>query len=224
MPPGLGASRAAAAGLGIVGLIAAGIAFAPMFGLHPLAAQVGAGSEWIAPVTVIGAVPSAAAPAPSASASPAPAAPTGPPTGPPTAVKVPSVGISTTLEQLGLAADGTLSTPAFTDAGWYKLGTAPGDIGPAIIVGHVDSTTGPAVFYRLPLVKVGAQVQVQRDGQWLTFTVTAINRYAKANFPTDLVYGPTPTPELRLITCGGAFDATKGSYEDDIVVFARETA
>ena len=130
----------------------------------------------------------------------------------------------TSLEQLSIRADGSLAPPRFTDAGWYAQGTAPGDVGPAVIAGHVDSTSGPSVFYRLKDLRNGDQILVERGGRWLTFTVTSVARYPKTSFPTSTVYGPTPTAELRLITCGGAFNNSNESYDDNIVVYARETA
>lgn len=145
--------------------------------------------------------------------------------GPPTRLRIPSVKIDTRLDPLGLAADGTLATPTeFERAGWFADGTAPGDVGPAVIAGHVDNRTAGAVFYRLAELKRGAKVEVERDGHWLTFTVTAREEYPKATFPTARVYGPTPGPELRLITCGGEFDKSRGSYRDNIVVYAVLTS
>jgi sortase (surface protein transpeptidase) len=84
----------------------------------------------------------------------------------------------------------------------------------------VDSKTGPAVFYRLHELKAGAQVQVQRGPIWLTFDVTAVEKYPKTKFPSAKVYGPTPVAELRLITCGGTFDTAHNSYRDNVVVYA----
>jgi sortase (surface protein transpeptidase) len=150
--------------------------------------------------------------------------PNGSATAAPTAVKIPSISVHTSLEQLSLRADGSLTPPKFTDAGWYAQGTAPGDVGPAVIAGHVDSTSGPSVFYRLKDIHTGDHILVERGGRWLTFTVTSVGRYPKTNFPTSTVYGPTPTAELRLITCGGAFNNARESYDDNIVVYARETA
>jgi hypothetical protein len=120
-------------------------------------------------------------------------------------------------------ADGTLKVPNdFGVAGWYRLGTKPGSRGPAVIVGHVDSESGPAVFYRLGTLTRGALVRVAwRSGASLLFRVYAVREYAKASFPSLLVYGETRGPELRLITCGGSFDAETGHYLDNVVVFAR---
>jgi LPXTG-site transpeptidase (sortase) family protein len=100
---------------------------------------------------------------------------------------------------------------------------APGDPGPALIAGHVDSRTGPAVFYRLHQLGAGDVVQVQRGGRWLSFRVVSTEQYAKDEFPTDKVYRPTPGPELRLITCGGEFNHARRSYRDNIVIYAVAT-
>ena len=110
-------------------------------------------------------------------------------------------------------------------AGWYRQGPAPGDPGPAVLTGHVDSVAGPAVFFRLRDIAVGDPVLVDRaDGTTVRFTVTRVARYPKGAFPAAEVYGPTPDAELRLITCGGVFDRATGSYADNVIVFARLVA
>lgn len=133
-----------------------------------------------------------------------------------------SVGIDTSLIDLGVAADGTLQVPAdYTQAGWLDVSPPPGARGPAVLAGHVDSTTGPAVFYRLRELKVGALVSVARaDGSTVAFRVDGVQQYAKDAFPTAAVYGPVPGPVLRLITCGGVFDRGTGHYRDNTVVYA----
>jgi sortase (surface protein transpeptidase) len=137
----------------------------------------------------------------------------------PQRLRIPDIDVDAALQQLHLLTDGTLAPPqGWVDAGWYADGTRPGDTGPAVIAGHVDSRRGPAVFYRLDRLRTGALVEVRQDGRWLAFRVTEVARYPKNGFPTDRVYGPTPDPQLRLITCGGAFDA--GSYLDNTVVYA----
>jgi sortase (surface protein transpeptidase) len=91
-------------------------------------------------------------------------------------------------------------------------------------VGHIDSRTGPGVFFRLPELRPGDQVYVTRaDGTLARFRVTAVQTYPKDHFPTQAVYGPVPDAELRLITCGGVFDRSRGSYLSNVVVFARLT-
>ena len=142
--------------------------------------------------------------------------------GKPVAVRIPSLGVSSSLESLSVGPSGALGAPVDYDrAGWYADGPVPGEIGPAIIAGHVDSTTGPAVFYRLAELKVGDEVIVDTDtARSLIFTVTARRQSAKATFPTAEVYSTVPRPELRLITCAGAFDRSVGHYTDNLVVFA----
>jgi LPXTG-site transpeptidase (sortase) family protein len=151
-----------------------------------------------------------------------PGAPAGPVTAaPPTRVRIPAIRVDSPLESLGLDDAGALRAPVdYGRAGWYAGGTAPGDTGPAVIAGHVDSHAGPAVFFRLYQLRPGDLVQVQRGDRWLAFRVIATARYAKDRFPTGEVYGPTPDPQLRLITCGGSFDATRRSYVDNVVAYA----
>lgn len=140
----------------------------------------------------------------------------------PVSVTVPSVGLSSSLVPIGVDATGALVPPAdYGQAGWFDAGVAPGQVGPAVLAGHVDSRSGPAVFYRLEDIAVGAQVLVDRaDGSTLTFTVTRVAEYPKSAFATDEVYGPTVDAQLRLITCGGEFDRSRRSYVDNVVVYA----
>ena len=106
-------------------------------------------------------------------------------------------------------------------AGWYEGGTRPGDPGSAVILGHVDSTSGPAVFYRLRELRPGDRVEVVRaGGSRVAFTVDRVEQYPKRRFPTAEVYYPTLGPKLRLVTCGGAFDDATGHYTDNVIVFA----
>jgi hypothetical protein len=143
------------------------------------------------------------------------------PTGAPTRVRVAAIGLDSPLETLHLGANGALQPPKqFERAGWYADGTAPGGIGPAVIAGHVDSKTGPAVFYRLRELTSGDRIEVVRGGMVLRFTVTRVAWYPKTRFPTSMVYGPTPDRQLRLITCGGVFDHKLRSYKDNLVVYA----
>lgn len=145
---------------------------------------------------------------------------------PPRRVTIDRLGIDSTLAPLDVQADGTLEVPAdYAQAGWHRSGTRPGNTGPAVLVGHVDSTEGPAVFFRLRELAPGDRLSVARvDGSQVIFEVYAVERYAKANFPTDAVYGATTVPELRLLTCGGSFDERSRSYEDNVVVYARVAA
>lgn len=141
----------------------------------------------------------------------------------PVRVRLPSVGVSSRLERLGLDSDGAIETPRhWQRAGWYDGGPRPGDIGAAVILGHVDSTTGPAVFYRLSELRPGDEIRVARaDGSVAIFAVDRLEQHRKTQFPTDEVYYPTPQPTLRLVTCGGDFDTQARSYRDNLVVFAR---
>jgi sortase (surface protein transpeptidase) len=140
----------------------------------------------------------------------------------PVRVRVPAIGVDSPLVRRGTDAAGALVPPAeFDRAGWFTGGAAPGDVGPAVLAGHVDSANGPAVFWRLRDLAPGDDVLVDRgDGTTVAFTVTAVARYPKDEFPTAAVYGPTPRAELRLITCGGTFDRALRSYTDNVVVSA----
>jgi hypothetical protein len=140
---------------------------------------------------------------------------------PPSEVRIPRVDIRSTLVGLDLDSTGELEAPAdFAKAGWYEQGTLPGDPGPAVIAGHVDSFKGPAVFYRLRELRPGDTVEVRRGTEWVPFRVVATGHYPKNKFPTAAVYGATPSAELRLITCGGDFDQGRRSYRDNVVVYA----
>jgi len=142
------------------------------------------------------------------------------PIGEPTRVRIPSIGVESSLEVLRLNRAGALQAPSYERAGWYADGVVPGDTGPAVIAGHVDSFRGPAVFFRLHTLHAGDAVEVERGGRWLIFRVTGIEQYPKRDFPTERVYRATPDAELRLITCGGVFDERGLSYRDNIVVYA----
>jgi hypothetical protein len=143
----------------------------------------------------------------------------------PTWLSIPSIGVRTSLINLGENKDGTLQVPTTTTvAGWFTGGPRPGTVGSAIIAGHVDSKTGPGIFFWLRALHRGDRIYVGRaDGTMAVFTVTSVRKFAKDTFPTSAVYGPVPDPELRLITCGGVFDRARGSYLSNVVVFARLT-
>jgi hypothetical protein len=141
--------------------------------------------------------------------------------GAPTRLRVPAIGVDTRLESLRIGGDGELVPPTdFGRAGWYADGTAPGDVGPAVIAGHVDSRRGPAVFVKLRELVAGDTIEVDRGGRIARFTVVSAAWYPKSAFPTEAVYGPTPDRQLRLITCGGVFDRSLRSYRDNLVVYA----
>ena len=139
----------------------------------------------------------------------------------PIRVQITSIGVDSPLMALGLQADGTLQVPTGGfPAGWYTGGPTPGQLGPAIIAGHVDMK-GPGVFYKLHDVVPGDQITVTRtDGSRPVFRVTGVKQFGKNKFPTNLVYGNIDHAGLRLITCGGSFNSATGHYEDNLVVFA----
>lgn len=112
-----------------------------------------------------------------------------------------------------------VSTPM--QAGWYEFGPSPGEVGPAVILGHVDGDKQAGIFYHLHELAVGARIDITRaDGRIVTYFVRNIDQIAKDEFPTDAVYGDTIEPELRLITCGGSFDRSARGYRDSIIVYA----
>ncbi len=141
--------------------------------------------------------------------------------GEPKALEIPSIGVKSDLLRLGIAPDGTAQVPGDPQrAGWFSGGARPGDEGPAVILGHIDSRTGPAVFYRLRELVPGAKVTVDTaSGGRVAFTVDRVQQVAKNAFPTGEVYGPAFGRQLRLITCGGSFDQSKGHYRDNVIVY-----
>jgi sortase (surface protein transpeptidase) len=178
--------------------------------LRPVAAGV---AVLPAPTGPIVAPPQSAAPKPVAA---------------PVSLTIPLIGVKTNLMTLGLRSDGELQVPLLSMAsvaGWYTGSPRPGSIGSAIIVGHIDTTKGPAVFARLNTLTRGDKIYVKRaDGTLVEFRVTSVQSYLKDHFPTEDVYGPVPDPELRLITCGGAWDPATGHYLSNIVVYATEVS
>lgn len=148
------------------------------------------------------------------------------PSSEPVAIDIPAIGVHSEMQQVGLTAEHTLEVPApgpgYDQAAWYKHSATPGASGPAIIVGHVDSAAdGPSVFFHLGNLRPEDEVLVtRRDGTVAIFTVEAVRRYPKDDFPTELVYGNTNHAALRLITCGGTFDRSQRSYRDNVIVFA----
>ncbi|GAA2239738.1 hypothetical protein GCM10010413_46750 [Promicromonospora sukumoe] len=153
----------------------------------------------------------------------APKASDGAETAEPVRISIPSIDVDAGFENLGIGQDGRLEAPVDYDlAGWYADGVEPGDVGPAIVAGHVDSRTAPAVFVRLDELDPGAEVLVEMsDGEVLTFETTRSTQSAKSAFPTADVYSNVPAPELRLVTCAGDFDSGSGHYVDNLVVFAE---
>ncbi|TDC28968.1 class F sortase, partial [Micromonospora sp. 15K316] len=153
------------------------------------------------------------------------AAPTGLPRATPTTIVIPRIGVDAQIMSLGTNPDGTVQVPPLDQAqlaGWYEPGPSPGEEGNAVIVGHVDSAAmGPAVFFDLGSVQPGDTVTVNRsDGRPATFRVDSVKSYPKDEFPTELVYGPSERPGLRVVTCGGQFDENARSYLNNVIVFA----
>ncbi|GLZ43002.1 class F sortase [Actinokineospora sp. NBRC 105648] len=140
----------------------------------------------------------------------------------PARVRIPAIGVDTALVDIGVDGTGALIPPTAADiAGWFTAGPAPGSVGPALLAGHVDSRAGPGVFFRLVDLRPGDRIEVERtDGSRVAFAVATTRHTPKTAFPTDLVYAPTPVPELRLVTCGGTFDRSIRSYRDNIIVEA----
>jgi hypothetical protein len=141
---------------------------------------------------------------------------------PPRRIQIAAIGVSAKVISLGLNKDGTIQTPKVWDeAGWYEPGPEPGERGPAVVVGHVDSKSGPAVFYRLRALRRGDAIRiVRRDRSAVSFRVQRIERWPKSDFPTHRVYGPTHGAVLRLVTCGGSFNASTGHYVENTIVYA----
>ncbi|MGD8200872.1 class F sortase [Ornithinimicrobium sp. W1679] len=148
---------------------------------------------------------------------------------PPVEVRLPALGVTSPLHPLGLAADGTLEVPTgdrVDEAAWYSGSPTPGEVGPTVVEGHVTGPGGrPSVFFELGASAVGDLVELDReDGRTVVYEVYRVDRFAKDAFPTVDVYGTTPGPELRVITCGGEFDEASGHHVDNTVVFARQVS
>jgi sortase (surface protein transpeptidase) len=162
--------------------------------------------------------PPTAAPPPSDPA-PAPAPPS--PAAEPVGIAIPSIGVDADVTAVGLNGDGTMETPDFGSAGWYAEGPRPGDPGPAVVVAHVDSRSGPDVFYRLRELQPGDQVMVeQADGTTAAFLVERSEQVDKDELPADRIWNRTSDRALRLITCGGEFDRSVRHYTDNLIVYA----
>jgi sortase (surface protein transpeptidase) len=168
-------------------------------------------------------------PGPATSSAPETAAPSPEPpaedVAEPVALAIPAIDVQTDLMTLGLNGDGTVEVPPLEKddkAGWYEPGPAPGAVGPAVILGHVDSAQwGPGIFFDLGAMAAGDEISVTRaDETVAVFAVDRVERHPKDDFPTIEVYGNTDDAQLRLITCGGAFDSGARSYEDNVIVFA----
>ena len=194
--------------VGLIAVVAGGAGL--LLTRHPVAQQFAAAPTLPAPTGPIAAAPQQRSV----------------PVGAPVALTIPSIGVQTSLIHLGLTAGGTLQVPSSTAvAGWYTGSPRPGAVGSAVIAGHIDSVSGPGVFFRLSALRPGDRVYVrQANGTLVDFRVTAVSKYPKDSFPTTAVYGAVPDPELRLITCGGTFDYSTRSYLSNTVVYAVETS
>jgi sortase (surface protein transpeptidase) len=143
----------------------------------------------------------------------------------PTEVNITAIGVHASVVPLGRNPDGSTEVPqSFQAAGWYEDGPRPGDPGPAVILGHVDSLHGPAVFYHLKELSPGQLIEVSGAGESYTFRVDTVASFTKDHFPTALVFDPVPVPALRLVTCGGSFDDKRRSYRSNVVVFATKVS
>ena len=142
----------------------------------------------------------------------------------PVRLSVPSIKVAAPVAPVGQAADGSVAVPPLSrhnETGWYDRGPTPGEPGRAIIVGHVDTKSGPSVFYRLHELKPGDRIEVTRsDRSVAVFTVDTVEHFDKANLPADRVYGDDGPPGLRLITCGGEWLGGKTGYADNVIAFA----
>jgi Sortase domain len=141
--------------------------------------------------------------------------------GNPVSIAIPAVGIDTRVVPVGLRADRTMEVPEVDLAGWYEPGPRPGEAGPAVIVGHVDSRHGPAVFFRLGELRQGDRITIgQQGGAARSFLVERVERSPKEALPVGRIWDRTRQPVLRLITCGGSFDRSTGHYRDNVIVYA----
>lgn len=140
----------------------------------------------------------------------------------PVTLSIPAIGVAVAVSELGLNPDGTVQVPTdFQVPGWYRLGPSPGQVGSAVILGHVDSYQGPAVFFNLRSLTAGDPVDVTlADGMVAHFVVTSVAMYPKDQFPAQQVYGSHGNSQLQLVTCGGTFDSQTGHYLSNIVVYS----
>jgi LPXTG-site transpeptidase (sortase) family protein len=143
----------------------------------------------------------------------------------PMRLRIPAIGIQAPVAAVGLNANDTVQVPPLNDhnlTGWYEYGPSPGQRGPAVLLGHVDSVTGISVFFHLKDLHKGDKIYITlADGKTATFAVDGLQRVSKTAFPTSAVYGKLSYAGLRLITCGGTFDPTTGHYADNIIVYAH---
>ncbi|MFD9397116.1 class F sortase [Streptomyces sp. NPDC060000] len=143
----------------------------------------------------------------------------------PVRLLIPKIAVDAPFTDLAIGADGRLQPPPAADTnlvGWHAKGASPGETGTAIIAGHVDTKTSPAVFAGLSTLAKGDGFQVLRaDGSKASFRVDSVETFDKADFPSDRVYADTPDAQVRLITCAGNYDRQVKDYTDNLVVFAH---
>ncbi len=144
----------------------------------------------------------------------------------PVSLSIPAIGVTVPLSSLGLNPDGTVQVPTdYQEPGWFRLGPTPGQVGSSVILGHVDSYQGPAVFFQLRSLQPGDQVDVLlSDGVDVQFAVDTVATYLKSQFPAQEVYGSHGVSALQLVTCGGQFDGATGGYLSNVVVYTSLVA
>ena len=203
------AASGALAGLGVTALVVAAAVW-PSAASEPLVASPILVEPAVVVEPALAGVPTAAIQQPD------------PDAGDPIRVRIPDIDVDADVIDLGLNPDRTLEVPEdFDQTGWYTGRSIPGEPGPSVIAGHVDSTTGPAVFFRLHELDEGDLVLIDRtDDVTALYRVSSAVDTEKTSFPTEQVYDLTVEPTLRLITCGGSFDRSAGSYEGNLIVFA----
>jgi len=142
----------------------------------------------------------------------------------PTSITIPAIDVHAQIIAVGLQADGAMQLPDPDQVGWYRLGPRPGAPGPAVLIGHVDSDSDPAVFFRLRQLRPGDQILIgQHDGTTSRFLVGRLEQHPKTALPTGRIWTSATRPLLRLITCGGPFNSTTRHYRDNIIVYASPT-
>ena len=146
----------------------------------------------------------------------------------PQRLTIPAINVQAPILDVGLAGDGSVDVPPLgrhNEAGWFDGGPTPGQFGPALIVGHADTRTGPSVFHRLPKLKPGQRIEVLREDRSVAvFEVNSVEHYNKGRLPVQRVYGDYSRPSLRLVTCGGRWLGDRAGYSDNVVVFASLVA
>jgi len=208
-------------GIGAGAILTAGLILLAVGGLVVLHAMAGGVSLPPASAQQIPVTVGTAVPAPVGLSHMAPPLP--PST--PVRIEIPALAVNAPVMRLGRNSDGTVQVPPLGNhnlAGWYDGSVTPGQAGSSVVLGHVDSYAGPSVFFSIKNLLRGDQIDVVRaDGTVAAFAVDGVQKVAKVVFPTSAVYGSVPYPGLRLVTCGGPFDAGRGQYLDNIVVYAH---